>query len=82
MTAREPDPTTMSRDELREYLHSTGVVSLWPFTGQALHLSRPTAYRCAGSGAIRVLSLGCRAYRVPSFWLEREIFGDDDGGSA
>jgi hypothetical protein len=75
--APEPDPADMTRDELRAFLRSTGVVTLWPFTGAALHLSRPTTYRCAGSGQIRVLALG-RAYRVPAQWLETQLFSSDD----
>jgi hypothetical protein len=71
----EPDPNDLTREGVRDYLRSTPVVTLWPFTGKTLDLSRPTTYRAANSGAIRVLTMG-RAKRVASAWLEAQLFGE------
>ena len=59
---REPDPATMTRDELRQYLRSRATVSLWPFTGRALSLSRSATYG--------------HLCRVSSSWLENVLFGE------
>lgn len=67
---REPDPLALSRQELIEYLHTHPTVSLWPFTGRALGLSRSLTYRCE---QIKVLKLGHRKL-VSSSWLERLLF--------
>jgi uncharacterized protein YdiU (UPF0061 family) len=62
----------MTRDELRQYLRSRATVSLWPFTGRALSLSRSATYSCR---EIQVLRLG-HLCRVSSSWLENVLFGE------
>jgi len=69
---REPDPCSLSRAELIDYLHHHPTVSLWPFCGRALGLSRSLTYRCE---EIKVLRLGHRRL-VASSWLERFLFGE------
>jgi hypothetical protein len=66
----------MSRAEIAEYLRSTGTVTLWPFTGKALSLSRAATYRAAVAGSIHALALGRRRV-VPSRWLEATLMLDD-----
>jgi len=73
MAQAEPDPVGMSREDLRAYLRSTPTVTLWPFSGRALGLSRSLAYRCGADGDIKVLRLGHRC-RVSSAWLEDVLF--------
>lgn len=75
MAAREPepDPAQLTRDELRDYLRAEATVTLWPFSGRALGLSRSLTYQCGATGDIRVLRLGHRC-RVPSLWLEQTLF--------
>jgi hypothetical protein len=69
---REPDPCSLSRAELIDYLHHHPTVSLWPFAGRALGLSRSLTYRCE---EIKILRLGHRRL-VASSWLERFLFGE------
>lgn len=69
----EPDPLVMTREELRTFLGSRATVTLWPFCGRALGLSRSLTYRCATTGDIKVLRLGHRC-RVSSAWLEGVLF--------
>jgi hypothetical protein len=73
MKDTEPDPTAIGRDELLAYLRSRPTVSLWPFTGRALALSRSATYRCP---QIKVLRLG-HLCRVSSAWLESVLFGSE-----
>ena len=72
----EPDPLAMSRAQIAEYLRSTGTVTLWPFTGKTLSLSRAATYRAAVAGSIHALALGRRRV-VPSRWLEAALMLDD-----
>ncbi len=65
----EPDPTSLPRDELRSYLRCHATVSLWPFCGRALGLSRSATYGCP---EIKVLRLGHRRL-VASTWLEKTL---------
>lgn len=69
----EPDPATMSREQFLAYLRSHHTVSLWPFTGRALRLSRSATYKCPD---IKVLRLG-HLSRVSSSWLEHLLFDGD-----
>lgn len=75
MTAREsePNPAQLTREELRDYLRSHATVTLWPFSGRALGLSRSLTYQCGANGEIKALRLGHRR-RVPSLWLEQTLF--------
>lgn len=70
---REPDPRQMSREELRTYLRSVATVSLWPFTGKTLALSRSATYSCRD---IKCLKLG-HLRKVSSAWLEATLFRDE-----
>lgn len=70
---REPDPTKLSREELRGYLRSVATVSLWPFAGKALGLSRSLTYSCK---QIKCLQLG-HLRKVSSSWLETTLFGEE-----
>jgi len=72
MRQSEPDPVGMTREDLRAFLRLRPTVTLWPFTGRALGLSRSAAYGCP---QIKVLRLGHRC-RVSSAWLEQVLFGD------
>ena len=72
---REPDPRQLSRKELRAYLQSVPTVSLWPFCGRALSLSRSATYSCA---EIKCLRLG-HLRKVSSVWLETLLFGQRNG---
>ena len=69
----EPDPAAMSREELRTYLGEVATVSLWPFAGKALALSRSTTYSCPD---IKCLKLG-HVRKVSSAWLEATLFGTE-----
>ena len=69
----EPDPREMAREALRDYLQHTHTVSLWPFTGRCLGLSRAATYGCP---QIKVLRLGRRC-RVSAAWLENLLFGPE-----
>jgi hypothetical protein len=75
MSKPEPDPVGIPRDDLRAFLKANPTVTLWPFSGRALGLSRSLTYRCATTGHIKVLRLG-HLYRVSSVWLEHTLFGD------
>lgn len=75
-TAREPDPSTLARAEVAAYLKQVVAVTVWPFTGKALGLSRPAAYRAAIAGEIHCLRLGRRRV-VPAVWLARTLMLDD-----
>ena len=70
---REPDPALLSREELRAYLRSVSTVSLWPFTGKALGLSRSLTYSC---GEIKWMRLG-HLRKVSTAWLETKLFGEE-----
>lgn len=72
-TSSEPDPRQLDREEAHAYLRSVTTVSLWPFTGRALALSRSTTYSCQD---IRCLKLGHRR-RVSAAWLEALLFGEE-----
>ncbi len=72
MSVGEPDPRAMERDELRAYLREHHVVSLWPFVGRALNLSRSATYSCR---EIPTLRLG-HLLKVRSAWLEQTLFGE------
>lgn len=76
-TAGEPDPQELTRDELAAYLCRVSTVTVWPFAGQLLGLSRPAAYRAAVAGDIRCLSFGRRRV-VPSAWLARVLLLDEE----
>jgi hypothetical protein len=65
----EPDPSALPRNELLDYLRCHATVSLWPFCGRALGLSRAATYGCP---QIKVLRLGHRC-RVASSWLEKTL---------
>lgn len=69
----EPDPAQLSREDLRAYLHSVGTVSLWPFAGKALGLSRSLTYNCE---EIKWMRLG-HLRKVSSAWLETKLFGEE-----
>lgn len=69
----EPDPDGLSRAELVAYLREHHVVSLWPFTGRALGLSRSATYCCS---EIPTLRLG-HLLKVRSAWLETTLFGSE-----
>ncbi len=69
----EPDPATLSRDELVAFLRERHTVSLWPFTGRALGLSRSATYCCT---EIPTLRLG-HLLKVRSAWLEKTLLGDE-----
>lgn len=71
--AAEPDPGSLSRAELVAYLREHHVVSLWPFAGRALDLSRSATYGCS---QIPTLRLG-HLLKVRSSWLEATLFGQD-----
>lgn len=73
MKNREPDPATLSRDELVAYLREHHTVSLYPFVSRALNLSRSATYTCK---EIPTLRLG-HLLKVRSAWLERTLFGDE-----
>lgn len=72
--SHEPDPTSLSRAELVAYLRDHHVVSLWPFVGRALNLSRSATYGCK---EIPTLRLG-HLLKVRSAWLEQTLFGGSD----
>lgn len=72
MRDTEPDPAAMDRDELLAYLRERHVVSLWPFAGRALDLSRSATYSCK---EIPTLRLG-HLLKVRSSWLEATLFSD------
>ena len=69
----EPDPVGMPRAELLGYLRSHPTVSLWPFAGKALTLSRSATYSCPD---IKCLKLG-HLRKVSSAWLEATLFGSE-----
>lgn len=69
----EPDPASMPRDELHSYLRAHPTVTLWPFAGRALGLSRSATYGCP---QIKTLRLG-RLEKVSSAWLESVLFGEE-----
>jgi hypothetical protein len=69
----EPDPSSLTREELRSYLHSVATVSLWPFAGKALGLSRSLTYSCE---QIKCLRLG-HLRKVSSAWLEATLFDEE-----
>ena len=69
----EPDPLQLSREELLAYLHTHPTVSLWPFCGRALSLSRSATYSCHD---IKVLRLG-HLCKVSSAWLESVLFSEE-----
>jgi hypothetical protein len=69
----EPDPRALSREELLGFLRERHVVSLWPFCGKALSLSRSATYSCR---EIPTLRLG-HLLKVRSAWLEQTLFGED-----
>jgi hypothetical protein len=71
--AREPDPTALSRAELVVYLRDHHVVSLWPFAGRALNLSRSSTYGCRDIPTLRLGHL----LKVRSVWLEATLFGGE-----
>ena len=73
MKHEEPDPTTLSRDELIAYLREHHVVSLYPFAGRALNLSRSATYGCKEIPTLRLGALK----KVRSSWLEKTLFGDE-----
>jgi hypothetical protein len=68
----EPDPVGMPRDDLLAYLRAHHTVSLWPFAGRALGVSRSLTYQLGHTETIRVLALGHRR-RVASSWLEQAL---------
>jgi hypothetical protein len=68
----ELDPADMPGDELLAYLRSHPVVTLWPFAGRTLGLSRSATYCCP---QIKVLRLG-HLCRVSSVWLEALLLGE------
>ncbi len=72
----EPDPAALTRAQLAAYLEQVATVTLWPFTGKALSLSRAATYRAAVAGSIHALALGRRRV-VPSRWLEATLMLDD-----
>jgi hypothetical protein len=55
------------------YLREHHVVSLWPFAGRALNLSRSATYVCP---EIPTLRLG-HLLKVRSSWLEQTLFGGE-----
>ena len=61
----------LDRDGWRELLASRPTVPLWPHAGVALDVSRPCAYRQAGT-SIPCLRVG-RAIRVSSAWLAEAL---------
>ncbi len=69
----EPDPVDMPREELLAYLREHHVVSLYPFVGRALNLSRSATYSCS---EIPTLRLG-HLLKVRSVWLEQTLFGEE-----
>ena len=71
--ATEPDPAALSREDLLAYLDTHHTVSLWPFTGRCLRLSRSATYKCSD---IKVLVLGGRKL-LSAAWLERYLFGEE-----
>ena len=74
---REPDPMSLSRAELAAYLRDHHVVSLWPFAGRALNLSRSSTYGCRDIPTLRLGHL----LKVRSAWLEATLFGNESGSS-
>ncbi len=68
-TTHEPDPRSLTRAELAAYLHQAKTVSLWPFAGRALGLSRSATYGCKEIAALR---LGHRRL-VTASWLEKTL---------
>lgn len=73
MKQREPDPRAMEREELRAYLRSHHLVTLWPFTGRALDLSRSATFGCKDIERLRLGHL----LKVRSSWLEKTLELDD-----
>ena len=73
MRHTEPNPAAMDRDELLAYLREHHVVSLYPFVGRALNLSRSATYGCK---EIPTLRLG-HLLKVRSAWLEATLFGEE-----
>jgi hypothetical protein len=69
----EPDPRQLSRGELVDFLRARHTVTLWPFAGRALGLSRSATYGCP---EIKCLRLG-HLRRVSSAWLESVLFGGE-----
>ena len=66
----EPNPDHLTRDELRAYLREHHVVSLYPFVGRALNLSRSATYSCKDIPTLRLGHL----LKVRSAWLEATLF--------
>lgn len=68
---REPDPRTLTRQELAAYLRSRSTVSV-PFAGACCGISRAASYGAARDGSLRTLKLGSRLL-VPTSWLEQQL---------
>ena len=69
----EPDPRSLSREEFVAYLREHRTVTLWPFAGRALGLSRSATYGCPD---IKCLRLG-HLRKVSRAWLESVLFGGE-----
>ncbi len=74
------DVFQFSRRALREYLESVPTVSV-EFTGKAMGISRPAAFRAAATGEIPTIKLGRRRL-VPSVWLQHVLMLDEVEPSA
>jgi hypothetical protein len=64
----DPDVRKMSQNEFADWLAQQTSVDLWPTTGRALGLSKPSTYRGASKGEIRCIRVG-RRYIVSARWL-------------
>jgi hypothetical protein len=73
MAARdpEPDPSTMTRLELHEFLRGRTMTSV-PFGGACFGSGRAGSYAAARDGSLKTVRLGSRLY-CPTVWLERAL---------
>ena len=69
---RERKARALTRSEIEQELRGKLVVPLWPITGRALGLSRPTTYGAAAKGDIPTINVG-HLKKVSSRWLLQKL---------
>ena len=69
---RERKAKALTRTEIETELREKLAVSLWPITGRAFELSRPTTYEEAKKGNIPTIDVG-KLKKVPSSWVRQKL---------
>ena len=71
---KKPPPITISNEgEIKKELWP-----IWPDAGRALGFrSRAAAYAAVRKGRIKIVKIG-NLQRVPRWWIERKIAGDEE----